>query len=388
MTMFVPPKNQGIEMWDGSRTGVHGAIDVFGADEAMESAKFNIKVRDIVKNYQDIYIDLPPRTNLLSAENVTKNFNRARGIAFLQSLSWFRKMSDFLDRLALHRYFTGLNDQANEIKPLSRIVQNLRIIKSTSEIKLMRQAGEITGKAFIETMRYTKPGLLEHDLYAKIDFECRTRGAEYLAYVPVVAGGPNALTMHYVSNNMPLRNGDMVLMDAGGEYHGYACDITRTWPVNGKFTGPQRELYEVVLKVNRECIKLCTEKHGISLNGIHDLSLKLMNEELAQLGFRLSEGELDRTLYPHHVGHYLGLDVHDTPDLDRSRKLKKGMVVTIEPGLYVPFKNEYPEQYQGIGIRIEDNVLVGETEPIILSVTAPKEVVDIQYCMANLEGWD
>src|SRR6185312_7140648 len=111
----------------------------------MESAKFNMKVRDIVKNYQEIYIDLPPRTNLLSAENVTKNFNRTRGIAFL---SWFRKMSDFLDRLALHRYFTGLNDQANEIKPLSRIVQNLRIIKSSSEIKLMRQAGEITGKAF------------------------------------------------------------------------------------------------------------------------------------------------------------------------------------------------------------------------------------------------
>ena len=118
----------------------------------MESAKFNIIVRDVVKNYQEIYIDLPPRTNLLSAENVTKNFNRTRGIAFLQSLSWFRKMSDFLDRLALHRYFTGLNDQANEIKPLSRIVQNLRIIKSNSEINLMRQAGEITGKAFIEVL--------------------------------------------------------------------------------------------------------------------------------------------------------------------------------------------------------------------------------------------
>ncbi|CAJ0756726.1 16020_t:CDS:10 [Entrophospora sp. SA101] len=254
MTMFVPPKNKSIEMWDGPRTGL-------------------------------------------------------------------------------------------AVKPLSRLIQDLRLVKSDSEIKLMKKAG-----------------LSEHDLYAKIDFECRIRGAQFLAYVPVVACGINALTMHYVRNDMPLRDGELVLMDAGGEYYGYASDITRTWPVNGRFTQPQKELYEAVLK-------LCTEEQNISLNGIHEYSVKMMKEELSPLGFDLVEGDVDRVLYPHHVGHYLGLDVHDTHDIDRSKILRKGM-----PGIYVPRNKAYPEQYHGMGIRIEDNVLVGESDPIVLSSSAPKEI--------------
>ncbi|RIB17595.1 peptidase M24 [Gigaspora rosea] len=344
MTMFVPPKNRCLEMWEGSRTGVLGAIDFFGADEART---FNSKIKDIIKNYKDIYIDLPPRTNILSTDNIQKSIGR------------------------------------NSVKPLSRIIQDLRLTKSDSEIALMRKDGEITGKAFIQTMKFTKPGLSEHDLYAKIDFECRIRGAQSLAYVPVVAGGINALTMHYVRNDMPLRNGDLVLLDAGGEYYGYASDVTRTWPVNGKFTQSQKELYEAVLNVNRRCIKLCTEAEGISLNGIHEISVELMKEELLNIGFDLSEGDIDRVLYPHHVGHYLGLDVHDTPYIDRSRRLSSGMVITIEPGIYVPPNDAYPERYHGMGIRIEDNVVVGATDPIVLSSTAPKEIVDIEFCMAN-----
>ncbi|CAG8494085.1 3064_t:CDS:10 [Gigaspora rosea] len=317
------------------------------SNKAMESARFNSKIKDIIKNYKDIYIDLPPRTNILSTDNIQKSIGR------------------------------------NSVKPLSRIIQDLRLTKSDSEIALMRKDGEITGKAFIQTMKFTKPGLSEHDLYAKIDFECRIRGAQSLAYVPVVAGGINALTMHYVRNDMPLRNGDLVLLDAGGEYYGYASDVTRTWPVNGKFTQSQKELYEAVLNVNRRCIKLCTEAEGISLNGIHEISVELMKEELLNIGFDLSEGDIDRVLYPHHVGHYLGLDVHDTPYIDRSRRLSSGMVITIEPGIYVPPNDAYPERYHGMGIRIEDNVVVGATDPIVLSSTAPKEIVDIEFCMAN-----
>ncbi|CAG8723280.1 316_t:CDS:10, partial [Acaulospora morrowiae] len=328
MTMFVPPKNPSVEMWEGPRTGVIGA--------AMESSRFNSKVKEIIKNYEEIYIDLPPRTNILSTDNIQKNINRAC------------------------------------VKPLSKIIQDLRVIKSDAEINLMKKAGEITGKAFIQTMKFTKPGLLEHDLYAKIDFECRKHGAQFLAYVPVVAGGINALTMHYVRNDMLLRDGELVLMDAGGEYHGYASDITRTWPINGKFTQAQREIYEVVLK-------LCTEEENISLNGIHEASVQIMKEELINLGFDLVEGDVDRVLYPHHVGHYLGLDVHDTHDLDRSRRLLSGMVITIEPGIYIPPNDAYPKKYHGMGIRIEDNVLVGKTDPIVLSSTSPKEIVDIEY---------
>ncbi|CAG8580392.1 17802_t:CDS:10 [Funneliformis caledonium] len=347
MTMFVPPKNRSIEIWDGPRTGLLGAVYIFGADEAMESSRFNSKIKEIAKNYKDVYIDLPPRTNILSSDSISKSISRTH------------------------------------VKPLSRIVQELRIVKSDAEIALMKKAGQITGKAFIEAMKFTKPGLSEHDLSAKIEFECRIRGAQYLAYVPVVAGGINALTMHYVRNDMPLRNGDLVLMDAGGEYHGYASDVTRTWPINGKFSPPQRELYEAVLNVNRKCIKLCTEKQTISLNGVHEQSVQFMKEELTDLGFHLVEGDVDRVLYPHHVGHYLGLDVHDTHDLDRSRTLKNGMVLTIEPGIYIPPNNAYPKQYHSMGVRIEDDVLVGETDPYVLSSTAPKEIDDIEYCMEN-----
>ncbi|CAG8456527.1 9122_t:CDS:10 [Diversispora eburnea] len=315
MTMFVPPKNRSVEMWDGPRTGVLGA--------AMESARFNSKIKEIIKNYKEVYIDLPPRTNILSTDNVQKNISRTH------------------------------------VKPLSKLIQDLRIIKSDSEIALMKKAGEITGNAFIQTMKFTKPGILEHDLYAKMDFECRMRGAPFLA------------------------DYDLVLMDAGGEYHGYASDVTRTWPVNGKFTAAQRELYEVVLNINRHCINLCTEARDISLNGIHEVSVQIMKEELQKLGFNIVEGDVDHILYPHHVGHYLGLDVHDTHDLDRSRRLLHGMVITIEPGIYVPPNDAYPKKYHGIGIRIEDNVLVGRTDPIVLSSIAPKEIVDIEYCIEN-----
>ncbi|CAG8447958.1 2185_t:CDS:10 [Scutellospora calospora] len=317
------------------------------SNKAMESARFNSKIKDIIKNYKDIYIDLPPRTNILSTDNVQKNIVR------------------------------------NYVKPLSRIIQELRLIKSDSEIALMKKSGEIAGKAFIQTMKFTKPGLSEHDLYAKIDFECRIQGAQSLAYVPVVAGGINALTMHYVRNDMILQDGDLVLLDAGGEYCGYASDVTRTWPVNGKFTQPQKELYEAVLNVNRRCIKLCTEAENISLNGIHEISVEFMKEELLNIGFDLVEGDIERVLYPHHVGHYLGLDVHDTHYIDRSRRLSRGMVITIEPGIYIPPNEAYPKKYHGMGIRIEDNVVVGATDPIVLSSTTPKEVIDIEYCMAN-----
>ncbi|CAB4400223.1 unnamed protein product [Rhizophagus irregularis] len=347
MTMFVPPKNTSVEMWDGSRTGVLGAVEIFGADEAIESTRFNSKIKEIVKNYKDIYIDLPAKTNILSSDSIYKSTSRAY------------------------------------VKPLSRIIQELRLIKSDSEIALMKVAGQITGKAFIETIKFTNLGFTEHDLYAKVDFECRIRGAQYLAYVPVVAGGINALTLHYVRNDMPLQNGDLVLVDAGSEYHGYASDITRTWPINGKFSPAQRDLYEVVLNANRQCIKLCTEKKNISLNKIHEKSVQFIKEGLSSLGFDLVEGDVDRVLYPHHVGHYLGLDVHDTHDLERSRILKSGMVITIEPGVYIPPNDAYPKHFHGMGIRIEDDVLVGETDPYVLSSIAPKEIVDIEYCMEN-----
>ncbi|KAL1917293.1 uncharacterized protein VTP21DRAFT_4949 [Calcarisporiella thermophila] len=353
MILFVPPRHRDIEMWEGARTGIDGAIEKFGADEAYDTASFNRYIEEQLSRdtTRQLFLDIPPaEPSILSLETLATP----------------------------HRAVSTAHDKS--IRPLSPLIQELRLIKSRTESVLMRQAGEITAKAFIEGMRFTRPGMTEHQLHAKLDFECRVRGAQMLAYVPVVASGQNALTIHYVTNDMVMKDGDLVLVDAGGEYNGYVSDVTRTWPINGRFSDPQREIYQAVLNVQKQCIKLCTEKQNISLNGIHAQSERMLGEELSKLGIRVPERDLSTRLYPHHIGHYLGLDVHDTHDIDRVRRLREGMVVTIEPGLYIPFDDAYPKKYQGIGVRIEDNVLVGKEDPIILSVTAPKEVVDIEFC--------
>ncbi|KAG0373371.1 hypothetical protein BGX24_011799 [Mortierella sp. AD032] len=357
MTMFVAPKNANIEMWEGARTGIEAAKGIFGADDAIDANLFRYRIIDMASRHENVYFDYPSPSVFMPMDIAKKLHSKPDSDAF-----------------------------STTTKGLSPLIQEMRVIKSEAEVKIMRQAGEISGKAFIETMKFTNPKRLEHQVYARFDYECRMRGSQMMAYVPVVAGGSNALTMHYVNNDQPLHDGDLLLMDAGGELNGYASDITRTWPVNGKFTEAQKDLYSVVLHANKECIKLCTEEHGLTLNQIHDVSMRLTKEGLARLGIKPLAHDVDRRLYPHHVGHYLGMDVHDTGDISRSRPLKEGMVITIEPGLYIPRDPAYPEKYQGIGIRIEDNVVIGKTVPHVLSVTAPKEIVDIEYCCASAES--
>ncbi|KAG1515530.1 hypothetical protein G6F52_009657 [Rhizopus delemar] len=351
-TMFVLPKNADEELWDGPRTGIEGVKELFGADEAFESKRFASYLKQIMGSYKHVFMDKPDHMPTLLSDACAKNLIEP-----------------------------GL--RIKSLLPLSKIVQELRMIKSSSEIEVMKKSGLISSKAFVEAMKWTRPGMTEAQMWAKFDYEIRMRGSTTLAYVPVVAGGPNALTMHYVRNDMELKDQDLVLVDCGGEYGGYASDITRTWPVNGKFSDAQKELYQAVLTVNKTCIKMCTESNNISLNGIHSHSVKLMKEELYKIGFNVTGWDMERVLYPHHVGHYLGLDVHDLYELDRSRKLKTNMVVTIEPGIYVPYDDKFPSKYQGIGIRIEDNVVIGKSEPYVLSSNAPKEIVDIEFCCNN-----
>ncbi|KAI8601280.1 peptidase M24 [Dissophora ornata] len=405
MTMFVAPKNVNIEMWEGARTGLDAAKEIFGADEAIDANLFRYRAVDMASRHENVYFDYPGPSMFMPMDIAKKLHNTpvvpslfSRLMGVFGATKDAKPSSDFA--FTSHPYPTNTDTKKSKsnkssqqsvadsdaiatTKGLSPLVQELRVIKSEAEIKIMRHAGEISGKAFIETMKFTNPQRLEHQVYAKFDFECRMRGSQMMAYVPVVAGGSNALTMHYVNNDQPLKDGDLLLMDAGGELNGYASDITRTWPVNGKFTEAQKDLYEVVLNANKECIKLCAEEHGMSLNQIHDVSMRLTKEGLSRLGIKPLAHDIDRRLYPHHVGHYLGMDVHDTGDISRSRPLKEGMVITIEPGLYIPRDSAYPEKYQGIGIRIEDNVVIGKTVPHVLSVTAPKEVVDIEYCCAS-----
>uniref|UniRef100_A0A3B4Y8A9 X-prolyl aminopeptidase 3, mitochondrial n=1 Tax=Seriola lalandi dorsalis TaxID=1841481 RepID=A0A3B4Y8A9_SERLL len=221
------------------------------------------------------------------------------------------------------------------------------------------------------------------------DFENRIHGANFLAYPPVVAGGNRANTLHYINNNQIIKDGEMVLLDGGCEYFGYVSDITRTWPVNGKFSPAQAELYEAVLEVQRSCLSLCSP--GVSLDHIYSTMLALLGRQLRQLGIvKASTGDADvlkaaRRYCPHHVGHYLGMDVHDTPELSRSQPLQPGMAITIEPGLYICEDNDQaPKRFRGLGVRIEDDVVIQDMGgPLILSSDAPKTIADVEQACAQ-----
>lgn len=225
--------------------------------------------------------------------------------------------------------------------------------------------------------------VLEQQIHAEFLHYAMCHNAKILGYPPVVAGGSRANTLHYIANDMPVHPGELVLVDAGVEHHGYCGDITRTFPVSGKFTDAQRELYEIVLRTNERCLERLRLRRSIgpiTLNGLHEYSLQVMAEQLEKSA-NLNVRRLRRDLYPHHVGHYLGIDIHDTPTASKSVPLQEGMIITVEPGLYFPFDNDLPQRFRGIGIRIEDNVLLTEDGAEVLTSRAPKTVNEIEDIM-------
>jgi intermediate cleaving peptidase 55 len=282
------------------------------------------------------------------------------------------------------RFFRNQGSQSNDfqklikdskVKPLKPLLNSIRVIKSRAEIANMRKAGKISGRAFTNAMRqqFTK----EKDLGAFLDYQFKIGGCEASAYVPVIAGGKNALAIHYVQNNDVLKDGETVLVDAGGEYGGYIADITRSWPIGGKFSDAQKDLYEAILRVQRSSVSLCRESANMSLDNIHETTQNGLTDAMKNLGFDVSGDAMD-ILFPHHVGHYIGLDVHDCPGYTRSAALKAGHCVTVEPGIYVPNDERWPKHFRGIGIRIEDSVCVLEDTTLVLTTEAVKEVVDIE----------
>jgi len=216
---------------------------------------------------------------------------------------------------------------------------------------------------------------------------CALNGARRPAYVPVVASGPNSLVLHYTRNDQIIEEGELVLIDAGCEHHGYASDITRTFPASGTFSPPQRDLYSAVLATQKQMISLCSETAGYSQQDLHHRSCEILKTELNQVGFNLGkEGDLERVLFPHNLGHHIGIDLHESAHIARAAPLKAGMVITIEPGVYVPPTANFPKFFHSLGIRIEDVVVVGATHSTILSVSAPKEIVDVEgACQGLLE---
>lgn len=345
--LFLRPKDARAEQWDGARSGEQAALDVFNADESGDINNLHKLLPPLIKQASEVHTDI------------------AKCSGFGQ---FFRNQdappNDFQKMI-----------KDSKVKPLKSLMNELRVIKSEAEISNMRMAGKISGRAFTNAMRrqWTK----EKDLGAFLDYEFKLGGCEATAYVPVVAGGQNALSIHYVRNNDVLQDGEIVLVDAGGEFGGYISDITRSWPVTGKFSGPQKDLYEAILRVQRSSISLCREAANMTLDKIHQVTEHGLKDALKQLGFDIS-GDAMTTLFPHHVGHYIGLDVHDCPGYPRSVPLKAGHCVTVEPGIYVPDDERWPAHFRGIGIRIEDSICVQDDSPLVLTTEAVKEVVDIE----------
>ena len=357
--------------------------------QAGDISQIQARLPDILAGASQVYTDLSPRSSSTSA--FARLFSRAPD-----------------ERTGLAKL---LSDR--KVQPLRPLMNDLRVFKSEAEIANMRKAGRASGRAFTNAMRQRFSR--EKDLAARLDFDFKTAGCDASAYVPVVAGGRNALSIHYVRNDDVLADGQLVLVDAGGEHGGYVSDITRTWPVGGRFTAAQRDLYEAVLRVQRTCVALCRQDAHVSLDKLHAVAENGLTEQLGSLGFDMT-GNVSRdvdeqgffprradaaqaleTLFPHHVGHYVGLDVHDSPGYPRTGELRAGAVhhhravsaalqrhdalpakirpLTCSPsGVYVPDDERWPAHFRGLGVRTEDSVCVQDESPLVLTTEAVKEV--------------
>jgi Xaa-Pro aminopeptidase len=274
-------------------------------------------------------------------------------------------------------------------------IDDMRLIKDAHELGIMRRAARIAAQAHRRAMQRTRAGRTEYEIEAELLYEFRRNGAQFPAYSPIVAGGANACVLHYVFNDAPLHDGDLLLIDAGCELDGYASDITRTFPVNGRFSGAQREVYEIVLAAQRAAMDVV--RVGKGWNEPHDAAVKVLAQGVIDL--KLVPGSLDGVLeketykrfYMHRTGHWLGLDVHDAGEYKRQgdwRALAPGMTLTVEPGLYIRAEDDIPERLRNIGIRIEDDVLVTDAGCEVITAEAPKAVADVEALMRDARGRD
>ena len=348
--IFLRPRDPLLETWNGRRLGVERAPQQLNVNEAYSIEEFATVLTKILKNLTALYH--VPEIHTWGDKLVTES-----AVSFSEILDWRPMLSE------------------------------MRLIKSPNEIRLMQQAGQITALGHIKAMQTTRPNRFEYEIESDILHEFNRHCARFPSYNSIVAGGNNACILHYTENDRPLNDGDLVLIDAGCEFAMYAGDITRTFPVNGKFSQPQREIYELVLKAQKRAIELLVP--GNSIKQANDEVIRIKTQGLVDLGIlkgdvdTLIEQQAYRQFYMHGLGHWLGLDVHDVGSYgqDKQRILEIGMVITVEPGIYISEDADVPEQYKGIGVRIEDNLLMTEYGNKILTAAAPKEIADIENLM-------
>ncbi|KAK9139147.1 hypothetical protein Scep_008828 [Stephania cephalantha] len=351
LCMFMPESDPHDVVWEGQVAGVDASLDTFKADSAFPLKRMNEILPDMIRKSSKIFHNV--KTALPSYMN----------------LDAFQKASI-----------------GGKVKDISICTHELRWVKSPAEQNLMRQSASIACQALLQTMLFSKSSPNESMLSAKIEYECRIRGAQRMAFNPVVGGGSNAAVIHYSRNDQTIKDGNLVLMDVGCELHGYVSDLTRTWPPCGNFSPAQEELYDLILETNKECIKLC--KPGTSIRQLHNYSVEMLKKGLKETGILKNNRNVTQTynlLNPTSIGHFLGMDVHDCSAVDVDRPLKPGVVITIEPGVYIPSSFDVPDWYKGIGIRIEDEVLITDSGYEVLTGSMPKETQHIKsllndYC--------
>lgn len=364
--LFVRPRDQELEIWNGYRAGVEGAIKKFGADKAFSVEEFERHTADIFKGAEVLYFNLA----------------KDRGGKIFSMLDEYRRSQG--------RTGCGLLT----VHDVSEILGEMRIKKSDPEIERVRRACQISAKAHSEIISRVRPGLNEGQVEGLVEYVFRTEGADRVGYNSIVASGSNATVLHYVENNRVIEKGDFLLLDAGAEIDYFTGDITRTYSVGTKMSPEQREIYQLVLDVQKSCLAMA--KPGATLTSIHQHAVEQLTDAMIRLKFLSGRKEdLIKSLaykrfYPHGTGHLLGMDVHDSGLYvlrGEPRRLEAGMVFTVEPGLYVqPYDTSVPEKYRGIGVRIEDDVLITDGGSEVLTSGVVKEISEMD-ALAGSKNW-
>jgi len=373
-TLFVRPRDPEREIWDGYRAGVAGAVRDYSADESFPLAEFDAKLAEILDGPASLYYAFGNGSPELDSK-------------IIRQLSLMRETNR-----------KPLEPPAKIVDPTT-IIHEMRVLKSEAEVEIMQRAADIAAAAHVEAMKAVRPGMKEYEVEAMIEAFFRREGSAGPSYTSIIGSGTNATVLHYITNMDTLHDGDLLLVDAGAEYKGYASDITRTFPINGKFTPAQRDIYDLVLETQMSCIDMV--RPGVRLEDLKTHSVEMLTEGMVRLGLlkgdpkKLIEEKKYMQFYMHNLGHYLGIDVHDAGRYyfnGESRAAEVGMVMTIEPGLYISpdtknipegFNHDVPEKYLGIGVRIEDDVLVTENGARVLTHKVPKDAGEIEALMAK-----
>ena len=360
--LFCREKNEEREIWDGFRHGPKAAKTTFGFDAAYPYAELDKRLPGLLENQ--------PRL----------------AYAFGADPTWDTRVMGWINAVR-GRARAGTTAPTN-LADAHALIDGMRLIKDKHEIDLMQRAADISAQAHLAAMGACRPGKGEWEVEAELLRVFRQQGCQAPAYTSIVAGGANACVLHYVSNDQRLMDGDLLLIDAAGEYHGYAADITRTFPVNGRFSAVQKDVYEIVLAAQFAAIDAV--RPGNSWNAPHEAALRALTQGMVDL--KLLQGEVDglieneayKRFYMHRTGHWLGLDVHDAGEYKQGgdwRTLEPGMTLTVEPGFYIRPADDIPEAFHNMGIRIEDDVVVTHDSCQVLTTAAPKTVADIEEAM-------